>query len=109
MIVSGYRLMWVLVMFDLPTDTKKARRDYARFRQSLKKDGFLMLQFSVYARACPSEENAAVHCGRVKSHLPPDGQVRVLLMTDRQFARMQIFHGRKRAKVENAPEQLEFF
>jgi CRISPR-associated protein Cas2 len=109
MIVSGYRLMWVMVMFDLPTDTPKARREYTRFRKSLTTDGFLMLQYSVYGRACPSEENAVVHAGRVQANLPPDGQVRVLNLTDRQFARMQIFYGRKRAKAENAPEQLEFF
>ena len=109
MIVSGYRTMWIMVMFDLPTDSKEARRIYSRFRKSLKEDGFMMLQFSVYGRACPSEENLDVHIKRVKQKLPPEGQVRVLSFTDKQFARMQIFAGKKRLKTEDSTVQLEFF
>lgn len=109
MIVSGYRTMWVMVLFDLPTDTKKARREYTRFRSSLKKDGFTMLQFSVYGRACPSEENATVHESRVRRNLPPAGQVRVLTLTDKQFARMRIYYGKNLEKTEKPVEQLSFF
>ncbi|MDP8222406.1 MAG: CRISPR-associated endonuclease Cas2 [Candidatus Lernaella stagnicola] len=107
--VSGYRLMWLMVMFDLPTDTKEARREYTRFRKKLIKEGFLMLQFSVYGRPCPSEENAEVHAGRVQASLPPEGHVRVLMLTDKQFGRMKVFSGKKRGKLEHAPAQLEFF
>ena len=53
--ISGYRFMWVIVMFDLPVDTKKAKRQYAQFRKSLLKDGFVKMQFSVYRRHCASE------------------------------------------------------
>lgn len=101
--------MWVFAMFDLPTDTKEARRAYTDFRQSLLKDGFAMLQFSVYARHCPSEENALVHAQRVKSWLPPDGEVRVITLTDKQFERMLVFHGKIRKPTEDAPEQITFF
>ena len=107
--VSGYRLMWVVVMFDLPTDTKNARRDYTRFRKGLIEDGFVMLQFSVYARACPSEENAQVHSKRIKANLPPAGQVRLMNFTDAQFKRMQVFCGKKRSRPESPGQQLEFF
>ena len=101
--------MWVMVMFDLPTDNAKARRDYALFRKHLLRDGFIMLQYSIYGRNCPSEENALVHTKRIKSHLPPQGQVRIINLTDKQFSRMEVFSGKKRAKIENAPQQLEFF
>ena len=77
MLVNGYRCMWVLAMFDLPTDTKKARKDYTLFRKHLLEDGFTMMQYSVYARHCASKENAEVHTQRIKRHLPPDGEVRV--------------------------------
>ena len=107
--VSGYRLMWVLVMFDLPTDTAKARREYTRFRKKLLTNGYIMLQFSVYGRACPSQENADVHTKRVQATLPVEGQVRLLTLTDKQFGRMKVFSGKKRAKLEQSPEQLEFF
>jgi CRISPR-associated protein Cas2 len=109
MIESGYRAVWILVMFDLPTDTKKARKDYTHFRKKLMQDGFSMIQFSVYIRHCASEENADVHFKRVKSFLPPNGEVRLLKVTDKQFERMQIFWGIKRKPTPPAPSQLELF
>ena len=72
---SEYRIMWVLVFFDLPTETKKDRKTYAEFRKNLQRDGFTMLQFSIYVRHCASSENAAVHIKRVKSMLPEFGKV----------------------------------
>jgi len=101
--------MWVLTMFDLPVDTKKARHDYAQFRKRLLQDGFARIQYSVYARHCPSEENAAVHIARVERMVPPDGEVRILLLTDKQFERMRIFWGKLRKPPEQAPAQLELF
>ena len=65
MIETGYRAVWILAMFDLPTDNKKARKDYTDFRKNLMKDGFTMVQYSVYMRHCASEENADVHYKRV--------------------------------------------
>lgn len=101
--------MWVIALFDLPTDTPDARRAYAQFRKRLVQDGFTMLQFSVYGRHCPSEENAAAHSARIEGFLPPDGEVRVLVLTDKQFERMRIFHGRIRSATESPPEQITFF
>ena len=58
---SEYRIMWILVFFDLPTDTKKERKAAAKFRKNLLEDGFIMFQFSIYTRNCPSAENAQTH------------------------------------------------
>ncbi|MBL8747499.1 MAG: CRISPR-associated endonuclease Cas2 [Phycisphaerae bacterium] len=107
--LSSYRSMWVLVMFDLPVDTKAARRAYAIFRKFLLKDGFTMVQFSVYARHCASRENAAVHIARVGKSVPDDGEVRIVVLTDKQFERMSIFWGKRRRPPEPTPAQLEFF
>jgi CRISPR-associated protein Cas2 len=101
--------MWVVVLFDLPVDTKKARRNYARFRKQLLKDGFSKMQFSVYIRHSSSEENAAVHIQRVSSWIPEDGEVRIISVTDKQFERMRIFWGKRRKPPERAPAQLELF
>ena len=106
---GGFRSMWVIAMFDLPTDTKDARRAYNDFRKSLLKDGFMMLQFSVYGRHCASDEKAVVIEKRVRSCLPPDGEVRLLKLTDIQFERMQVFLGKTRAATEKSPEQISFF
>ncbi|MGL6022186.1 MAG: CRISPR-associated endonuclease Cas2 [Chitinophagaceae bacterium] len=72
---SGYRVMWILVFFDLPTETKKERKGASDFRKKLMNDGFTMFQFSIYLRHCPSKENADVHIKRVKSFLPAVGKV----------------------------------
>ncbi|GAY31437.1 CRISPR-associated endonuclease Cas2 [Prevotella sp. MGM2] len=65
--LSEYRIMWILVFFDLPTETKKEKKAYVQFRQTLQRDGFTMFQFSIYVRHCASSENAAVHIKRVKN------------------------------------------
>lgn len=109
MFVTGYRCMWVVVMFDLPTETSEARRAYALFREFLLKDGFRMMQYSVYIRHCPSQENADVHVQRIEHSVPPDGEVRILTITDKQFERMRIFWGKMRKPPESTPQQLEFF
>ena len=108
-VFGGFRSMWLITMFDLPTDTKEARRAYQDFRKFLLEDGYWMLQYSVYARHAPSEENADVHISRINHVLPRDGEVRVLKMTDKQFSRMLVFQGRIRGPTENAPEQITFF
>ena len=109
MYVSGYRCMWVLTMFDLPVDTKQARRAYTQFRKKLLQDGFTRLQYSVYVRHCASEENANVHAARVEHNLPGDGEVRVIYFTDKQYERMRVFWGKRRKPPESPPRQLELF
>lgn len=101
--------MWVLVFFDLPTETKKDRKIYARFRKQIMADGFNMFQFSIYMRHCPSRENAQVHIQRVKSILPPKGNVGIICITDRQFGLMEIFHGRETISGPDTVQQLELF
>ena len=106
---GGLNTMWVIVLFDLPTDTKQAKKQYAKFRKNLLEDGFSMMQYSVYMRHCASDENAEVHTQRVKTFLPPDGEVRIIKITDKQFGRIQIFYGKKRKSPERPPAQMEFW
>jgi CRISPR-associated protein Cas2 len=106
---NAYRNMWVMVLFDLPTETKAERRKAAEFRKNLIKDGFNMFQFSIYIRFCPSQENAEVHILRVKKILPSKGMVGMISITDKQFGRMEIFHGAKKDPPKDLPQQLELF
>ncbi len=101
--------MWVVAMFDLPTDTSASRRAYTHFRKTLLNDGFTMMQYSVYVRHCAGDENADVHEKRVIRDLPPDGEVRIIRITDKQYERMQVFWGKMRKPTEQAPRQLELF
>lgn len=107
--ISEYRVMWVLVFFDLPTETKKDRKASALFRKNLIKDGFTMFQFSIYIRHCASQENAMVHIKRVKSFLPDYGQVGIMSITDKQFGNIQLFYGKKQTEPESPGLQLELF
>ncbi len=107
--LNQYRSMWVLVFFDLPTETKKDRRAAARFRKDLLEDGFGMFQFSIYLRFCASRENADVHIKRVKSILPKYGKIGILRITDKQFGMMEIYHGQKQVEAEKPSQQLELF
>ena len=106
---SEYRIMWVLVFFDLPTETKKQRKAYTDFRKKLVDDGFTMFQFSIYLRHCPSVENAQVHIKRVKLASPELGEVGILCITDKQFGQMEIFYGAKKHNLPDVPQQLELF
>ena len=106
---SAYRAMWLLAMFDLPVETPTNRRNYTRFRKALLKDGFMMLQFSVYARYIPSEEAAETHRHTIRSVIPPLGQVRLVAMTDHQFGRMEVFYGKKPKEPEEPPPQIMLF
>ena len=106
---SEYRIMWVLVFFDLPTETKKDRKSATQFRKKLLDDGFTMFQFSIYVRHCPSMENAQVHVRRVKSGLPEQGQVGILSITDKQFGSIELFIGKKEEKIKSPNQQLELF
>lgn len=107
--LNEYRVMWILVFFDLPTETKKERKIYAQFRKELLKDGFSMFQFSIYVRHCASRENKDVHIKRLKRILPDAGHIGILSITDKQFGQMEIFYGKKKDNGFIEPAQLELF
>lgn len=85
--------MWLIVLFDLPTKTKPQRLRANRFREFLKKDGFMMLQLSVYARVCRGQDAVDKHVRRIRASLPKEGSVRALQVTDKQYSRMELMLG----------------
>ncbi|MFN3166949.1 MAG: CRISPR-associated endonuclease Cas2 [Phycisphaeraceae bacterium] len=106
---SGYEAMWLMAMFDLPVDSPKARRAYTRFRKRLLNEGFAQLQYSVYGRHCASVDLANRVCKVLKKAMPKEGQVRLLMVTERQFGKMQVYEGKKRIETEQPPAQYELF
>ncbi len=106
---SEYRIMWILVFFDLPTETKREKKTYTDFRKALLKDGFTMFQFSIYVRHCASMENAEVHIKRIHNNLPRLGKVGILCITDKQFANIQLFYGENPQAPKAPYHQLELF
>ncbi|MCK9472753.1 CRISPR-associated endonuclease Cas2 [Sulfurimonas sp.] len=101
--------MWLFVFFDLPTKTKKERRKYTQFRNHLLKDGFIMMQFSVYTRICKGDDSIETHKKRVKEHIPPKGNVRMISITDLQYAKMETLIGIKTVEEKLEKKQLLLF
>ena len=97
------------MFYDLPTDTKKQRKQAARFRKNIMGDGFTMFQFSIYVRHCASMDNAQVHIKRVQAMLPEKGHVGILCITDKQFGDIKIFYSREEQQPELPGMQLELF
>lgn len=107
--LNAYRIMWLFVFFDLPTETKKDRRNASQFRNNILKDGFSMMQFSVYIRHCASSESADVHEKRINKLVPPLGKVSILRITDKQFGMIINYLGKAKQENLEAPTQLELF
>lgn len=101
--------MWILVMFDLPTDTKQQRKEAGAFRNFLLDDGFERSQFSVYARFVNGKEAFATRVNRIERYLPPAGDVQILNFTDRQYRDIVHYSDQGRRKARKNPQQLVMF
>ncbi len=104
--LSHYRVMWILVMFDLPTYTKKHRRNYTLFRNFLLDEGYSQAQYSVYLRHAASQEICENYIQKIKKNLPPSGYVNVIPITDKQYKNIYSFRGEKEEKM---PEKNQLF
>lgn len=107
--LSGYRLLWIFVMFDLPTDTKRQRKAAGAFRNFLLDEGFERSQFSVYARFVNGKEAFDARVRRIKRKLPSQGEVQILQFTDRQYENVIRFSNQGRLAPNKNPEQLVLF
>lgn len=102
--------MRLLVFFDLPVTTKKKRLAYCQFRRFLLNDGYDMLQWSVYGRILNGSDAEEKHLNRLKMHLPPEGSIRSMTVTEKQYAGMTLLVGQssKQEKMVNAKQLLLF-
>ena len=111
---SPFRMGWILVMFDLPVLTDTERKTASRFRKDLLDGGYLMIQFSIYARPCVSYEQMDTHIARVKAIVPEAGNVRMMFITDEQWGKSVTVIGPNYAQGNRAvdphmPAQVEFW
>ncbi|MGN0710915.1 MAG: CRISPR-associated endonuclease Cas2 [Anaerovoracaceae bacterium] len=95
-----YNIMRMLCMFDLPTETDDEKRAYRQFRKNLIKEGFIMIQYSVYVRTCPSREHLSRLEKRIKKFAPVKGNIRLLVVTEKQYADMKLIVGSKKLTEE---------
>lgn len=94
------RFMRIIVFFDLPVNTRAKRKEYAKFRKFLINDGYIMLQYSVYSKTVRNYDDAKKHCRYLQCCVPPEGSVRVMTVTEKQYASMELLVG-ERLKSEN--------
>lgn len=109
MSLSGYRLMWMIVLFDLPVLIPEERRAATKFRNFLLDQGFEMSQFSVYMRFCAGKEQAEALTRRVEKGVPKTGKVHIVYLTDKQYENIVCFDGRKREPGRKNPAQFVLF
>jgi len=109
MALSGYRAMWILVMFDLPVMTPKQRRAATGFRNYLLDQGFEMAQYSIYMRYCAGKEQVETYQTMIGKNLPKTGKVHILNFTDKQYENLVCFDGREREPGRKNPDQYVMF
>ncbi len=102
----SYRFMRVLVFFDLPTLTSTQRRNYTKFRNHLLKNGFLMLQESVYCKLALNTTIVNTITENIRKNKPEEGLVQMLVITEKQFSKMEIVVGKHKTDVLNTDERL---
>ncbi len=107
--LSGYRILWIMVMFDLPTDTKAQRKSATKFRDFLLDEGFERSQFSVYARFVNGKEGFETRVRRIEKNLPEWGDIQVLHFTDKQYEMIHHYSDQGQRPRKKNPEQLVLF
>ncbi|MEO5514201.1 CRISPR-associated endonuclease Cas2 [Bifidobacterium adolescentis] len=104
-LLMRYRVMRVLIFFDLPVKTVAERKAYATFRKNLLREGFIMVQESVYSRIATTRESAGFLEGRVASFVPEEGLVQSLIITEKQYASIKFLLGNRIEDVRNSDER----
>ena len=107
--LSGYRLMWMMVLFDLPVLTKAERKSATKFREFLMDQGFDRCQLSVYMRFCAGKEQVEVYTKRVQAALPQAGRVQIVYFTDKQYENIVSYDGSRRQPASKNPQQYTLF
>lgn len=102
----NYKFMRLLVFFDLPMDSAKDRKAYSIFRKFLIKNGFIMMQKSVYSKLVINNVTSAAVKNKISKNLPPSGLVELLEITENQFSRIDYLVGEKSTLVEESTDRL---
>ena len=111
---GAFKMGWIMLMFDLPTTTKREQSQANKFRQGLLKEGFTMLQFSVYTRACIGYDHMKKKAKHIENIIPNNGNVRVFFITDKQWEKSicvigQDYQAEKQYIQQEIPNLFDFW
>lgn len=110
MAINGWRVMWVVAVFDCPVLTKPQRKAAANFRKCLLRENFSQYQYSIYLRHFPTMASASAQVESLKYEVPKGGHVAFFMLTDKQYGMTREFLGRSSTKrAPKAPDQLQLF
>ncbi len=101
--------MRLIVMFDLPVVTAEEKQIYSKFRKFLLKDGYIMIQFSIYSRICKNSDDVTKHINRIRQNLPDKGNIRLLQVTEKQYQDMMLLCGSKVTEEDISIENMIVF
>ena len=104
----SYRFMRMIIMFDMPTDTLEDKKAYRKFRKFLLSEGFLIHQYSVYSRLLLNGNANSLLIDRLQANNPKKGNITILTVTEKQFARMIYLYGEKNTSIANTDSRLVF-
>lgn len=104
----SYRYMRMLLMFDMPTETVDERKAYRKFRKFLINEGFIMHQFSVYSKLLLNNSASNAMLDRLKANNPKKGNITLLTVTEKQFARMIYLNGQRDDSIGNTDSRIVF-
>lgn len=107
--LNGRKLMWMMVMFDLPTETSVQRKSAAKFRKFLLDEGFEMVQFSVYVQFTGTFESSQKFVRSIRKNNPEHGDINILFFTDKQFSNIIHIENRVDKLLKEGPSQFELF
>ncbi len=102
----SYRFMRIIVFFDLPVDTLKDRREYSRFRRFLIKNGFIMMQESVYCKLAQNQTAVDSISENIRKNKPPKGVVQTLVITEKQYSKMEFIVGNGNSDIISSDKRF---
>ena len=102
----SYRFMRIILFFDLPIETSADRREYSKFHRFLIKNGFMMMQESVYCKLSLNATAQNTVLNNIRKNKPPKGLVQILAVTEKQFSRMEFIVGEYDGDIINSDERL---
>ena len=98
--------MRTIVFFDLPVLYSADRKNYRKFKKYLIKEGFIMLQNSVYSKLCLNSQQADLLIQRIKKNSPKKGIIQVLKLTENQYSQIEYIIGNSNTKVESSEDSI---
>lgn len=100
--------MRMILMFDMLTETVEERKAYRKFRKFLLSEGFIMHQFSIYSKLLLNNSANKAMIDRLQANNPKKGNITLLTVTEKQFARMIYLNGERDMSVANSDKRLVF-